>query len=256
MITGIQRVHGMQRALKMIGGAIAAAASIYGGYVALTYARFGRVPGTAERNPLFDRLMPDYEVRERHSVYVAAPAEITLAAARDISFQDSRIARTIFALRALPARLLGAPPAPTERWPVFDEVTALGWRELAQTPGRQVIMGAVTQPWRQEVHFLGLPAEEFVAFREPGYTKIAWTLEVEPAGPSSSVFSTETRVMTMDPVSRERFRRYWALLSPGILIIRYEIFRLVRVEAERRSAGRSLMGHGERALSSREFLDQ
>jgi hypothetical protein len=100
-------------------------------------------------------------------------------------------------------------------------------------------MGAVTQPWRQEVHFHGLPAEEFVAFCEPGYAKIAWTIEVEPAGLSSSVFSTETRVVTTDPVSRERFRRYWALLSPGILIIRYETLRLVRVEAERRSARRS-----------------
>ena len=100
-------------------------------------------------------------------------------------------------------------------------------------------MGAVTQPWRQEVHFHGLPAEEFVAFREPGYAKIAWTIEAEPVGPSSSVFSTETRVVTTDPLSRERFRRYWALLSPGILIIRYEILRLVRAEAERRSAKRS-----------------
>jgi len=42
--------------------------------------------------------------------------------------------------------------------------------------------------------------------------------------------------MITDPVSRERFRRYWAFLSPGILIIRYEILRLVRAEAARRSA--------------------
>jgi hypothetical protein len=138
--------------------------------------------------------MPTYEVRERHSIRVAAPAETTLEAAREISFQDSRITWTIFELRALPARLLGAPRAPTERRSIFDEVTALGWRELAQRPGRQIIMGAVTQPWRQEVEFRGVPAEGFVAFREPGYAKIAWTLEVEPTRPSSSVFSTETRV--------------------------------------------------------------
>jgi hypothetical protein len=57
-------------------------------------------------------------------------------------------------------------------------------------------------------------------------------------GPSSSVFSTETRVTTTDPMSRERFRRYWAFLSPGIRLIRYEILRLVRAEAERRHANR------------------
>jgi hypothetical protein len=154
----------------------------YSAYVAIAYVWFGRVSREAAGNSQLDQLMPQYEVRERHSVAVSAPAETTLAAARDVSFQDSRIARAIFALRALPERLRGIPPAPTERRPVFDEVTALGWRELVQTPGRQVIMGAVTQPWRQEVHFRGLPADEFVAFREPGYAKIAWTLEVEAAG--------------------------------------------------------------------------
>jgi hypothetical protein len=79
--------------------------------------------------------MPQYDVRERHSVAVSAPAEITLSAAREVSFQDSRIARTIFALRALPGRLRGVPPAPTERRPVFEEVTALGWQELVEAPG-------------------------------------------------------------------------------------------------------------------------
>jgi hypothetical protein len=229
----------MQRALEMIGGVVAAAIGIYGAYAAITYVRFGRVSREAQGNPQLHQLMPQYDVRERHSVAVSAPAEITLSAAREVSFQDSRIARTIFGLRALPGRLRGVPPAPTERRPVFEEVTALGWQELVEAPGRQVIMGAVTQPWRQEVQFHGLPADEFVAFREPGYAKIAWTLEVEPAGSSSSRFSTETRVMTTDPVSRERFRRYWAFLSPGILLIRYEILRLVKAEAERRSVGRS-----------------
>ena len=74
----------------------------------------------------------------------------------------------------------------------------------------------------------------------PGYAKIAWTLEVEAAGASSSRFSTETRVMTTDPVSRERFRRYWAYLSPGILMIRYEILRLVKAKAERTFGSRPI----------------
>jgi len=40
-------------------------------------------------------------------------------------------------------------------------------------------------------------------------------------------------VATTDSMARERFRRYWAVLSPGILIIRYEGLRLVKAEAER-----------------------
>lgn len=82
--------------------------------------------------------MPAWDVRERHQIDVSAPAEIAFAAAREISFHDSPLARAIFALRALPGRLRGAPTDPV----------ALGWRQLAETPGRQVVMGAVTQPWK------------------------------------------------------------------------------------------------------------
>ena len=75
---------------------------------------------------------------------------------------------------------------------------------------------------------------EFAGFDEPGYAKIVWTLAAEPLGSSTSLFRTETRVRTTDPASRERFRRYWAVFSPGILLIRYESLRLVKQEAERR----------------------
>jgi hypothetical protein len=226
----------MKRALTGIGGAVAAATVLYGGYVAITYLRFGRAACKAERNPLLDRLMPEYEVCERHAVTVSAPADLAFRASRGISLHEAPLVRVLFALRALPSRLCGAPAAPTTRRPLLDEMTALGWRQLAEKAERQLVMGAVTQPWRQEVQFRGLPANQFVTFREPGYAKIAWTIEVEPLGPSSSVFSTETRVTTTDPISRERFRRYWAFLAPGIRLIRYEILRLVRAEAERRHA--------------------
>jgi hypothetical protein len=229
----------MKRTLRVIGGAGTAAAALYGGYAVLTYVRFGHASGRKGTNPILDRLMPDYDVGGRHSVRVSAPADITLAAAGNISFHDSPIVRAIFALRALPGRFRGIPAARTERRPLFDEVLALGWRQLIEVPGRQVVMGAVTQPWRQEVRFHGLPADEFAAFREPGYAKIAWTIEVEPLGPWSSVFSTETRVATTDPVSRERFRLYWSFLSPGIFAIRYEMLRLVRAKAEQRYASAS-----------------
>jgi hypothetical protein len=95
-------------------------------------------------------------------------------------------------------------------------------------------MGAVTQPWKADVQFRGLPPEEFATFHEPGYAKIGWTLAVDPDGPTGSVFRTETRVTTTDLDSRRRFRRYWSLVSPGILLIRREMLRLVRQEAERR----------------------
>jgi len=95
-------------------------------------------------------------------------------------------------------------------------------------------MGAVTQPWKADVVFRGLPAEEFAAFHEPDYVKIAWTLRVEPVGINAAVFRTETRAVATDPRARTKFRWYWARFSPGIVLIRRVMVRVVQAEAERR----------------------
>jgi hypothetical protein len=210
-----------------------AAALLGAGWVGATWLRYGRWCRRDHRGePVLDRFMPEYEVRERHETTVAAPAEVTWAAARGVDLNRSGLVRAIFRAREL---LMGSVPAGSERHQDFlSEVLALGWRVLYEEPGREIILGAVTQPWKADVVFRGLPPEEFTAFAEPGYVKIAWTLAVEPAGADRSVFRTETRVATTSADARRRFRRYWAMLSPGILLIRRETLRLVRSEAARR----------------------
>lgn len=226
----------MKRLVKVLSGMTGAALAAFAGYVGFTYAAYGRARRRQETESVLDEFIPDYEVRERHHIRVDAPAEIAMAAARDVSFNDSPVVRLIFDLRALPARLTGTSAPPVVRRSTMEEVRALGWKALAEEEGRYIAMGAVTQPWKQNVVFRGLSPEEFEAFREPGFAKIAWTLEAKPTGPSSSIFSTETRVSTTDAASREKFRRYWSLLSPGIILIRLEMLRLVKAEAERRAS--------------------
>jgi hypothetical protein len=96
-------------------------------------------------------------------------------------------------------------------------------------------MGAVTQPWQANVVFRPLPPAEFAAFNKPGYVKIAWTLRADPDGADASIFRTETRAVATNPVSRAKFRRYWSLLSPGIIVIRWASLRPLKAEAERRA---------------------
>ena len=227
----------MGRALRQTGrvmGAGAGAVALLGlGYMGVTWYRYGKLKRTGPRDPLLDRFMPKYEVREFHETEVAAPPEVTYAAAQELDLHRSTIVRAIFTGREL---LLGAAHAKADHSAgLLGEVLALGWHVLAEEPGRELVVGAVTQPWHADVHFRGLPPLEFIRFSEPGYAKIAWTLVAEPAGDHNSIFRTETRVTTTDPVSRANFRSYWSVFSPGILLIRYEILRLVRQEAERRA---------------------
>jgi hypothetical protein len=181
---------------------------------------------------LLDRFMPAYEVAERHEIDVAAPSTDTYAAECAVDFQRSAVVRAIFRSREL---MLGAssdtaaPPSP-----FLSQALSMGWGVLAEEPGRELVMGAVTQPWQAHVVFRALPPDQFAAFHEAGYVKIIWTLESEALSDSTSVARTITRVQTTDDESRSRFRRYWATFSPGILLIRYQALGLVRADAEQR----------------------
>ncbi|MFN0103917.1 MAG: hypothetical protein ACKV2U_17765 [Bryobacteraceae bacterium] len=176
--------------------------------------------------------MPISEVTDRHAIRVAAPAEITLPAAIECDLADSAIVRAVFKGReAIFGSEVERPPAPRG---LVAQVKSIGWGVLAEVPGREIVLGAVTRPWEADVVFRAIPPGEFANFHEPGYAKIAWTLRADPIAATGSIARTETRVATTDPVARAKFRRYWSLVSPGILLIRWAMLRLVKKEAERR----------------------
>lgn len=220
----------VMRARTVIKGG-AAMALLAAGYSALTYYRYGRVSGIGPVNPLLDPFMPRFDVREHHEAKVLAPADLTWASVRELDLHRSPLIRGIFQARQL---FMGGRTGPEREpaVPFLDEVLALGWRVLAEEPGQGMVLGAATQPWVADVVFRGLPAEEFTAFDEPGWVKIAWTVQVTPLGQDASLFRTETRALATDPEARARFRRYWTVVRPGILLIRREMLRLVKREAE------------------------
>jgi hypothetical protein len=231
-------MHAVARVMRWTAGGLGLLAVGYATVAGTTWYRYGRVPSASpdERDPLLDQFMPAYDVSERHHVRVAAPAAMTLSAAADTDLQQSTIVRAIFRAREL---VLGAEPdAETRPQGLLAQMTSLGWRVLAEYPGREIVVGAVTQPWLPNVVFRGLAPEEFRAFQEPGYVKIVWTLRADPVGESESMFHTETRVTTTDQTARTKFRWYWARFSPGIVLIRRVMLGLLKTDAERRALGR------------------
>jgi hypothetical protein len=216
-----------------VGFGVAAAA--YGTYVGITWYRYGNAPAAnaEDKDPLLDRFMPRYEIADRHQIRVAAPAAVTLDAARDADLQASPVVRTIIRAREV---IFGATPV-VRRRPrgLLAETQSLGWGVLADVPGREVVVGAVTKPWEANVTFRALPPDQFTSFNEPGYVKIAWTIRADPVTATESVFRTETRAIATDSVARSKFRRYWSFLAPGIIVIRWALLGPVKSEAERRA---------------------
>jgi hypothetical protein len=231
----------LRAGIRWLAAGIGLAAGAYATYVGIAWRRYGRAKHVArddDADPVLDRFMPVYEVRGRHHRRVAAPAEITLAAAREMDLLQSPVVRAIIRAREL---VLGATPdeRPRPRG-LLAEVQSLGWGVLAEVPDREIVVGAVTQPWKANVVFRALPPDEFAAFDAPGYVKIAWTLRADPIGSDESLFSTETRVVSTDSVARERFRWYWSFFSPGMILIRWLSLGPLQAEAERRARANSM----------------
>lgn len=233
--------------MRWLGTGVAVAAAGYAAYAGATWLRYGHVKAPARRRdeePLLDLFMPEYETAERHRLRVAAPAKITFASACAADIQQSPVIRSLFMAREVflsgTAKENGAPALG-----LADQAKAWGWGVLAENPGREIVFGAVTQPWLASPVFRALPPGEFAAFREPGFVKIAWTLRADPIDARNSMVRTETRVATTDSAARAKFRRYWALASPGIILIRWVALSQVKAEAERsaRSPGSERTGN-------------
>jgi hypothetical protein len=227
----------VKRWMTAVGALAGAAAGGYGAWAALAFARYGgphrRRPD--ERDALLDEFMPTYDVYERQALVISAPAEVTLAAARNQDLLALPLIDVIFKTRAL---VMGSSQeASPPRQGLLGMMLALGWRVLEEIPDREIVVGAVTRPWQADVTFRGIAPEHFAAFDEPDYVKIVWTLRADPSGAGNrTLFSTETRAVATDGEARRKFRRYWAFASPGISMIRRLGLPALRSSAERAAA--------------------
>lgn len=211
-----------------------AASAGYAAMVAWNRVRYGKV--SPSRQPcgsgLLDRFIPDPDVVEHHQIAIDAPADVVVATATQMRLLDSPAIRAIFRLREL---AMGGEPDPRPHpSALLEQMRSIGWVVLAERAGREVVLGAVTQPWLAAPVFRSIPAGEFEAFAEPGYVKIVWTLQADPVDETHAVFHTETRVCTTDAAARDRFRNYWSYVAPGVALIRLALLRPLKHEAERR----------------------
>ena len=223
----------LRSSLRWSVAGVGLAAAGYAAYVGATWARYGHAsgPNPEEDDELLDRFVPVFDVVERHHIHIAAPAAVTLAVAQDMNLFDVPIVRAVFKGRELILR--AAPDNRPRPRGLLAEMQSLGWVVLAETPGHEIVVGAVTKPWEANVTFRSLPAETFRAFNEPDYIKIVWTLRADTIGATTSIFRTETRAIATDLTARAKFRRYWSFLSPGIILIRWLMLGPLKAEAER-----------------------
>lgn len=224
----------MQAAAGGLAVTTVAAGAGYAALVVFNRMRYGSAASTptAGADSLLDRFIPHPEVVEQHEIAIGAPADVVMAAAKEMELMKSPVIRGI--IRARELAMGGERDARPHPSTLFEQMQSIGWVVLSERVGREVVLGSVTQPWMAAPVFRSIPANQFRDFAEPGYVKIAWTLRADPIDDRHSMFRTETRVCTTDAAARERFRDYWSFVAPGVKLIRLAMLQPLRRAAERR----------------------
>jgi hypothetical protein len=160
--------------------------------------------------------LPVYHHREHHSIWIDAPPDAALAAARATRPQDVPLVSTLFRLRGLRA---------ARDMPIWASMQAGGFR--LHDPETLTLIG---RPWTPGAGLRG--GVDFVQFREPGYAKMAMDLRAFPDGEGARL-ETETRVFLTDASARRRFAAYWFVIRPFSGLVRRRWLRAAKQRAER-----------------------
>ena len=165
----------------------------------------------------FDQYLPEYRWRAAYSIRIPAPPERVFAAVESADFSRSWVVRVMFFLRGLPRKTL-----------TVDGFLAAGQCVLVREPGRELLLGFVGRPWQTKNVWKPGSAEEWQAFAEPDYVRIAWGFRIE-----GEKLITETRVQPTDAGARRKFGRYWLWVAPFSGLVRKAMLREIKRECRR-----------------------
>jgi hypothetical protein len=182
---------------------------------------------------LIDDLMPTFDVSERHKLRVRASADQTFAAIGDVDLSSNWIVRTLLAIRALPARIIGHRAARKFSAGVtLRDAGRFGFFVIAENPPREIVIALQGKFWTVRGGTECATREALDNPIAPGAARGVWNFSIDPDGEGSCVLKTETRVLCADAPARRRFRIYWLFVRPGSGIIRRMMLRTIRNLAE------------------------
>jgi hypothetical protein len=195
---------------------------------------------------LIDRYLPRFDTTVVEHVVADADVATTWRALRELDLMQVHTPLTDAAMfvRGVPARVATrfgrpAPPEPPQHLTLTDGGPGMeGWLSLGESAEREIAFGAVGRFWQPGIEWYdvsGMTPQQFAAFDEPGWGRIAANFSLRPYGTARTLISYEARTATGDPDAARRFARYWRLVRPFAGHIMRAALGEVRRIAESRS---------------------
>ena len=164
---------------------------------------------------VLDEVLPVWHHAARYTIHVEASPERALEAARHVSAAEMPSARLLMRLRGL---------RPSRPGPLTDAMVADGFVRVGEDA--LVLVG---RPWSLRGSLRRV--DDFVAFDEPGYAKIAFDFTAARDG-NGTRLATETRVLLTDVAARRRFAAYWLVVRPFSGLVRRSWLAAAKRRAE------------------------
>lgn len=173
--------------------------------------------------------MPVSDASEFHQTLVRAPIQQVYDALHTTDLAGSPLVRLLLGLRGLTSNWGAGQNRPQLN---LDAIMKGGFVLLGENAPNEIALGLAGRFWTLSGTRCKLTRVEFRDFDEPGYAKAVWNFSLVRESEEVTRLATETRILCLDADSRRRFRLYWSLIGPFSALIRREVLRAVRNNAE------------------------
>ena len=179
-----------------------------------------------------DAFMPIYQFEEQYEIPVHAPADRVYRAVLEVSADEIPFYRMLAWIRRGMASGPESMLNPPDGVPLITLATRTSFVKLADVPGKEIVIGTVVlAPPGVRLAAADAPTS-FMALDQEGFAKTGIAFLITPQSNGWAMLRTDTRVWATDPVSRDRFARYWRVIAPGSAGTRLMWLRAIKVRAE------------------------
>src|SRR5690606_13615710 len=175
---------------------------------------------------LQEKYLPVFDVSKSEQIIINSPADRVFPLIKDLDFRNSKIVYWLFRLRGIPV-----PKSLT-----MIGLEKIGFIKLEVQENKEIVLGLVGKFWTISGNLNKLGSGEFREFDDKEFAKATWSFKISEIEPSKTKVITEIRVLCLNAVIKRRFKNYWTIISPFSALIRREILKCIKQQAENHSS--------------------
>lgn len=171
---------------------------------------------------LIDDFMPVYEFGDQTKTEVSALPDAVFHAVKTFDMAESTTIRWLFKMRGIPTSNL-----------TIRDLERVNFKVLAEKQDEELVLGLVGTFTSLTGGLINVPPAEFRAFNQPGVIKAVWNFAVADIGQGKTRVVSEIRAAGTDAHGTAKIEKFWGMIKPSVGMIRKEILKLIKKQAER-----------------------